>query len=184
MQRERDLSSNNGVSHDILAVAKALKRNGNLRYKSTITIRFDSLLSDSSSSQSETMSSTFHAFALPADLLHNITSRSRLSQQPVVEPERTEQQDPPSQTAPIQGSRACNVCLGATFVDVEEQRAHFRSDWHRYNVKIRLRGGKPTSEADFAKLMDSMYIGTGSCTPCPSHPFRSRRFPIWLRLRL
>lgn len=130
------------------------------------------------------MSSTFHVFALPAELLHNITSRSLLSQQTVVEPEKAERQDSSSQTAPTQGSRACNVCLGATFVDVEEQRAHFRSDWHRYNVKIRLRGGKPTSEIDFAKLMDSTFIGITSCAPSLTRPFRSRRLLIGLCIRL
>ena len=105
------------------------------------------------------MSSTFHVFALPAELLQNITLRSRLAQQPATAD--AEQQDLSSQpTATTHGSRACNVCLGATFLDVEEQRVHYRSDWHRYNVKIRLRGGKPTSEVDFAKLVDSTSIGT------------------------
>jgi len=130
------------------------------------------------------MSSTFHVSALPAELLHNITLRSLLSQQTVVEPEKAERQDPSLQTAPTQGPRACNVCLGATFVDVEEQRAHFRSDWHRYNVKIRLRGGKPTSEIDFAKLMDSTFIGIASCASSLTRPFRSRRLLIWLCIRL
>ncbi|KAH9993728.1 hypothetical protein BJV74DRAFT_832958 [Russula compacta] len=102
------------------------------------------------------MSSTFHAFALPTELLHNITLRSRLSQQSTVESKKAEQQDLSAQIAPIHGSRACNVCLGAIFLDVEEQRAHFRSDWHRYNVKIRLRGGNAVSEIDFAKLVDSL----------------------------
>src|SRR5712671_7397256 len=109
------------------------------------------------------MSSTIHAFALPDELLQNIILRSRSSQQTTVESDKTEQQDFASQTATTHGSRACNVCIGATFQDVEEQRAHFRSDWHRYNVKIRLRGGKPTSEVDFVKLVDSTYIGTALC---------------------
>ena len=116
------------------------------------------------------MSSSFHVFALPAELLQTITLRSRLSQQTVVESDKSEQQDLPSQTAPLPGSRACNVCLGATFIDVEEQRAHFRSDWHRYNVKVRLRGGKPTSEVDFVKLVDSTYIGTATLrSPSNAH---------------
>ena len=107
------------------------------------------------------MSSTFHVFALPAEFLQNLTLRSRLAQQPpTAEPEK--QDISSQQTATTHGSRACNVCLGATFLDVEEQRVHFRSDWHRYNVKIRLRGGKPTSEVDFAKLVDSTSIGTTS----------------------
>jgi hypothetical protein len=129
-------------------------------------------------------SSTFHVFALPPQLLQNITLRSRVAQQPAAEPNNVEQQDLSSQTAATHGSRACNVCLGATFLDVEEQRVHFRSDWHRYNVKIRLRGGKPTSEADFAKLVDSTSIGSTSYAVNLTRPLRSRGFNIWLCLRL
>ncbi|KAI0255834.1 hypothetical protein BJV78DRAFT_1173686 [Lactifluus subvellereus] len=102
------------------------------------------------------MFSTFHIFALPPELLQNITLRSHLSQRVTDVSNKAEQQDLSSQTASTHGLRACNVCLGVTFLDVEEQRAHFRSDWHRYNVKIRLRGGKPISEVDFVKLVDSL----------------------------
>ncbi len=133
------------------------------------------------------MSSTLlHAFALPAELLQNLTSRSRLSQQTAAaEPDNAEQQELSSQqTATTHGPRACNVCLGATFLDVEEQRVHFRSDWHRYNVKIRLRGGKPTSEVDFAKLVDGTSIHTESNTAHLTRIVRSRRLNIWLGLRL
>ncbi len=121
------------------------------------------------------MSPTFHVFALPAELLQNLTLRSRLAHQTAAaEPNNAEQQDLSSQqTATTHGSRACNVCLGATFLDVEEQRLHFRSDWHRYNVKIRLRGGKPTSEVDFAKLVDSTSIGTVYCVAHLTRVLRS-----------
>jgi hypothetical protein len=131
------------------------------------------------------MSSIFHVFALPTEILQNIALRGHLSHQTAVDPSKAEQQDLPSQTAPTHGPRACNVCLGATFLDVEEQRAHFRSDWHRYNVKIRLRGGKLVSDADFAKLVDGRYkIGTASCAACLTRILRPRRLIIWLRLRL
>ena len=100
------------------------------------------------------MSPSIHAFSLPPELLQNITLRSYLSQNVTEIPEKEDLSSQP-RTAPISGARACNVCLGATFLDVEEQRTHFRSDWHRYNVKIRLRGGNSISEVDFAKLVDS-----------------------------
>lgn len=133
------------------------------------SISIDSLLAtrpDSSDSPTR-MSSTFHVFALPAELLQNLTLRSRLAQQPATAESNnaTEQQNLSSQQTATHGSRACNVCLGATFLDVEEQRVHFRSDWHRYNVKIRLHGGKPTSEVDFAKLVDSASIHTDLTRP-------------------
>jgi hypothetical protein len=163
------------------------RHNGNLRHGPG-TIRFDSRSSVSSASDSpsraKNMSSTFHVFALPVEILQKITLRSRLSQQTVVESDKAEQQDLSSQTVPIHGSRACNVCLGATFTDVEEQRTHFRSDWHRYNVKIRLRGGKPISEVDFAKLVDSTCTSTTFCAALLTRTFRPRRLHIWLRLRI
>ena len=107
------------------------------------------------------MSPPIHAFSLPPELLQNIALRSRRSQNTTGIPEKEDLSSQP-RTAPVtsSGARACNVCLGATFLDIEEQRTHFRSDWHRYNVKIRLRGGNPVSEVDFAKLVDSTPFGS------------------------
>lgn len=56
------------------------------------------------------------------------------------------------------GPRACAICQGKIFLDVEEQRAHFRSDWHRYNVKTRLTGGQPVSETAFSQLLEGAHI--------------------------
>ena len=41
--------------------------------------------------------------------------------------------------API-GSLTCQSCPQTLFESVEEQRAHFKSDWHRYNSKARMEG--------------------------------------------
>ncbi|KAI0350675.1 hypothetical protein OH77DRAFT_1430671 [Trametes cingulata] len=101
--------------------------------------------------------SQYHVFSLPKELLDTLVPRTILNQPavPTAEPpQRAESPAPPAQ--PTAGSRACNICLGATFVDVEDQRAHFRSDWHRYNVKVRLSGGEPVSEARFAQLVDGL----------------------------
>jgi hypothetical protein len=35
-------------------------------------------------------------------------------------------------------SLTCQTCLSATFPTLEEQRAHFKSDWHRYNVRVSI----------------------------------------------
>lgn len=56
------------------------------------------------------------------------------------------------------GARACNICLCVTFIDVEEQRIHFRSDWHRYNVKTRHSGGQAVSEETFSQLVEGMSL--------------------------
>ncbi|KAJ8489201.1 hypothetical protein ONZ51_g3086 [Trametes cubensis] len=101
--------------------------------------------------------SQYHVFSLPKGLLDTLVPRNVLNQTAAPEtipPPRSE--SPPPTAQPAVGSRACNICLGATFVDVEDQRAHFRSDWHRYNVKVRLNGGEPVSEARFSQLVDGL----------------------------
>jgi hypothetical protein len=51
------------------------------------------------------------------------------------------------------GSQSCSLC-GLTFATVLDQRSHLRSDWHHYNLKQKLRGGKVVSEAEFEKLVE------------------------------
>ncbi|KAI0629166.1 hypothetical protein C8Q77DRAFT_1076201 [Trametes polyzona] len=98
--------------------------------------------------------SQYHVFSLPKELLDTLVPRNILNQATVSTPPRAASPPPPAQ--PPAGSRACNICLGATFVDVDDQRAHFRSDWHRYNVKVRLNGGEPVSETRFSQLVDGL----------------------------
>ncbi|KAF5003689.1 hypothetical protein FDECE_9774 [Fusarium decemcellulare] len=53
------------------------------------------------------------------------------------------------------GSQACSLC-GLTFTTVIDQRGHLRSDLHHYNLKQKLRGQKPVSEAEFEKLIGDL----------------------------
>ncbi|KAI1793571.1 hypothetical protein LXA43DRAFT_942466 [Ganoderma leucocontextum] len=96
----------------------------------------------------------YHLFSLPRELLHTFAPRNILAQVPATPALSTQTPHPVPQPTPA--SRACNICLGATFVDVEDQRAHFRSDWHRYNIKIRLNGRAPVTEPHFAQLVDAL----------------------------
>lgn len=98
------------------------------------------------------MTQRYHVFSLPPELLETLTPRNLISRPPPPEASTLIQTVPPVSD----NARACNVCLGATFADVTEQRSHFRSDWHRYNVKIRLRGGSPVAEPAFAQLVDGL----------------------------
>jgi len=57
-----------------------------------------------------------------------------------------------------EGQRAatsCSLC-GLTFSDLQEQRSHIRSDLHGYNMKLRLRGNNPVSEAEFERLIGDL----------------------------
>lgn len=94
---------------------------------------------------------SYHVFSLPKELLDNLVPRNVVNQAP----SPVLQDDPPASVPTSRAeARACNVCLGAAFADVDEQRAHFRSDWHRYNVKAKLNGGNSVSESQFAQLID------------------------------
>ncbi|KAG2129227.1 uncharacterized protein EDB93DRAFT_1234588 [Suillus bovinus] len=98
------------------------------------------------------MAQRYHVFSLPPELLETLTPRNLISQPPPTEVSTLIQTTPPVSD----NARACNICLGAIFADVTEQRSHFRSDWHRYNVKIRLRGGSAVTEPAFAQLVDGL----------------------------
>ncbi|KAI0077718.1 hypothetical protein K474DRAFT_1642714 [Panus rudis PR-1116 ss-1] len=96
----------------------------------------------------------YHVYSLPRDLLDTLIPREIVNQPPPV-PSRSNSPEPQLERNAA-SARACNICLGATFQDVDQQRAHFRSDWHRYNVKMRLKGSDPVSENQFAKLVDEL----------------------------
>ncbi len=55
----------------------------------------------------------------------------------------------------VVGSKACSLC-GVAFPTVEDQRGHIRSDLHGYNLKQKIRGGSPVTEAEFEKLVGGM----------------------------
>ncbi|CAM9873058.1 unnamed protein product, partial [Heterosigma akashiwo] len=57
---------------------------------------------------------------------------------------------PPPPPPPAAGAapKSCTTC-GGSFATPAEHRAHFRSDWHRYNLKLKLKGGAPVPEAEF-----------------------------------
>ncbi|KAI5867829.1 hypothetical protein GGS23DRAFT_612983 [Durotheca rogersii] len=52
----------------------------------------------------------------------------------------------------VVGPQSCSLCA-LSFVNVEEQRGHLKSDLHNYNLKLKLRGRSPVSEAEFEKLI-------------------------------
>lgn len=52
-----------------------------------------------------------------------------------------------------EGGKPCNTC-GGSFPSMTDYRAHFRSDWHRYNIKLKMKGAATVSEEEF-RLCDS-----------------------------
>jgi hypothetical protein len=61
-----------------------------------------------------------------------------------------DEQLPPDPDLPASSKKllACNTCGGA-FNDAAEHRAHFRCDWHRHNLKLKMVQKPPVSEQEF-----------------------------------
>jgi ankyrin repeat and zinc finger domain-containing protein 1 len=99
-----------------------------------------------------------YAFSIPPNVVVSLRAREtpRLPHMDV--PATSEQPEPPRDTQT--GSLACALCLGALFTDVNDQRNHFRSDWHRYNAKMRIRdpSGISLTEIQFASLVEGELV--------------------------
>lgn len=50
-------------------------------------------------------------------------------------------------TEAMSDRKSCNTCGGS--FSASQYRAHFRSDWHRYNVKLKMKGIAPIDEKEF-----------------------------------
>ena len=66
---------------------------------------------------------------------------------PVQKPPKPSTKGP---VAPKPRVLACNTCGGA-FPDAAAHRAHFKSDWHRFNLARKLKQQPPVDEATFTE---------------------------------
>ena len=65
---------------------------------------------------------------------------------------------------PVKPSTTCQLC-GTTSSSVQEQRLHVKTDWHKYNLKQKIKGARSVSEDEFEKLVDDLdesISGSGS----------------------
>lgn len=58
---------------------------------------------------------------------------------------------PSSQVEQLSGNAGTTY---AAFDGPTEQRLHFKSDWHRFNVKLRSAGKAPVDETEFERLVN------------------------------
>ena len=114
-------------------------------------------------------------FSLPEEILNDATffkstSNTLKSEKPfrdINKEEETQQHlltstTPTTISTPKSNPFSCLVCGITNFKDVEQQRAHFKLDWHRYNVKRHvkyLEAGKfksyqPISEQNFEEIIN------------------------------
>jgi hypothetical protein len=106
------------------------------------------------------LAGSLYAFSLPRELLDSLQLRAIHTDTPVDDnnqPTSSRNTLKVNDASPSSTSLGCAACGVSSFQTVADQRDHFRSDWHRYNVKLRLGGGsdaKPVGEEEFAAMLD------------------------------
>lgn len=124
-------------------------------------------------------------YDLPAEVLDTLSLKTDAEVQDGAQYDRTDETTGSSRsTSPgsenVVGSQACSLC-SLSFATVQEQRSHLKSDLHHYNLKQKLRGQNPVSEAEFEKLIGSAYY-ISVLTLYLANVSRSRRKPVRFRL--
>ena len=90
-------------------------------------------------------------FDLPDNLLSSLVLKT--GREIPSPPEAIETPAPTSNQDGEAAATSCGLC-GVNSTTVEEQRAHVRSDLHRFNLKRRIAGQTAVSEAEFEKMLE------------------------------
>ncbi|RMD41380.1 hypothetical protein DV735_g3730, partial [Chaetothyriales sp. CBS 134920] len=62
---------------------------------------------------------------------------------------------PPHRDDGVAQSTSCQMC-GTVYSTVQDQRQHVKSDFHRYNLKLRIKQIPPIDEATFARMIGDL----------------------------
>lgn len=91
-----------------------------------------------------------YVFSLPDEILEVLALRT--VHQAVVEAQPAEREE----AEEVITGLGCQTCGLAALESVAEQRKHFRSDWHRYNQKLKSgkSQAKPLKEEEFDAMAD------------------------------
>ena len=108
-------------------------------------------------------------FDLPSELLLTLYQKDLTILQHTIEcvadtAASTSKPDQEAEAVDTKVSTSCQLC-GTSFPDVTEQRLHVKSDWHKYNVKQKVRGVQAVDENEFERLveeLDESISGSGS----------------------
>ncbi|KAF3765128.1 hypothetical protein M406DRAFT_41759 [Cryphonectria parasitica EP155] len=111
--------------------------------------------------QEDILRRPLYIYDLPEEVLNTLTFKADTENQEQQDFETSSPPQIPSERSPTPtvpaavGAQACSLC-GLTFATVLDQRGHQKSDLHHYNLKQKLRGHKPVTEADFEKLIGDL----------------------------
>ena len=101
-----------------------------------------------------------------ADMEESAASETTEGANPA-EPVQNTSQDGLAAALHEEGTPTCHLC-GVSFENTSEQRAHFRLDWHRFNVQRRARGQAAVDEDAFDLLVGENDAGSISGTDSDS----------------
>jgi len=113
---------------------------------------------------------SLHLFSLPTNVIEHLTPRtSTILDKYIGIFEPDVDVIPPDMDSATAGNNAlaCTLCHNIGFKDVQAQRIHFKSDWHRYNSKLKLHSSKAEAitEAKFSSLLEGEYLPSAlGCT--------------------
>lgn len=96
------------------------------------------------------------AYQIPDQILGNLAVRSIQANEQDPATQRHAAKAPPPAPSAAGGGLSCQTCPGVTFGSVEEQRGHFKTDWHRYNAKAKLQGGDAVAAAQWDDMVEGM----------------------------
>jgi Bacteroidetes VLRF1 release factor len=95
-----------------------------------------------------------YIFDLPQSLLDSLVVKGHQThvEAPVLEQPKSEDK---TQSLSKASATSCNLC-NATFDSVQEQRQHVKSDFHKFNLKQKIKGLQAVSETEFEKLIEDL----------------------------
>jgi hypothetical protein len=102
-----------------------------------------------------TQNRTLSVYSLPPAILSNLAVRTIAElDEPAIDAGPSKRPPPPPSTAT--GALSCQSCPNTSFETVEEQRNHFKTDWHRYNAKARIEGKKVVKGEEWDDMADGI----------------------------
>ncbi|KAI9779922.1 MAG: hypothetical protein M1839_007078 [Geoglossum umbratile] len=93
-----------------------------------------------------------YIFNLPEGILATLQRKDNES---ISSADQTYDAEARSSDEAVVPSTSCALC-GVLFGTVQEQRSHVKSDFHRYNLKQKMKGRQPVSEVEFEKLLEDL----------------------------
>lgn len=109
--------------------------------------------------QDELLRRPHYLYDLPPEILSSLSLKTDAGLPAQLEDDAStpspDQIPAPTNPDNILGSQACSLCK-LSFIAVQEHRDHLRTDLHHYNLKQKLNGLNPVTEAEFEKLVDGL----------------------------